>query len=96
MVSPPVTPPLLAAGAAGRQGGGISDGDLERLQRALAVFSAARYARPGEPLPGALALALEAGIEVARQLRVRSLAPLRLARWLAASARGRWQQLWAR
>ncbi len=96
MVSSPVTPPLLAEGAAGRQGGGISGGDLERLQRALAVFSAARYARTGDPLPGALTLALEDGIEVSRQLRVRALAPLRLARRLAASLRGRWRLLWAR
>ena len=96
MVSSAVTPPLLAAGAEGRQGGGISAGDLERLQRALAVFSMARYARPGEPPPEGLTLALEDGIEVSRQLRVRALAPLRRARRLAAATRGNWQQLWAR
>ena len=96
MVSSPATPPMVAAAAAGGQGDGISDGDLERLQRALAVFGTARYARPGEPLPGALAVALEDGIEVSRQLRIRALAPLRLARRLAAALRGRWQRLWAR
>ena len=75
----------------GRSGGAtISGGDLERLQRALAVFSAARYARPGEPLPGALTLALEDGIEVSRQLRVRALAPLQWARRLGAALRGWW------
>ena len=94
MVSSPVTPRELAAEAAGLQGNGISAGDLERLQRALAVFSSARYARPGEPLPDALALALEDGMEVSRQLRVRALAPVRTARRLAAALHGRWP--WAR
>ena len=96
MVSSPVTPPALAAAAAGRADDGMAGGDLERLQRALAAFSSARYARPGEPLPGGLTPALEEGIEVARKLRVRALAPLRLARRIAASLRGRRQRSWAR
>ena len=91
MVSSPVTPPALESAASGQRSSGISSGDLERLQRALAVFSGARYARPGEALPGGLTLALEDGIEVARQLRIHTLAPLRLARRLTASLRGRWR-----
>ena len=60
-------------------------------------YSAPRAMRgPGDPLPGALTLALEDGIEVSRQLRVRALAPLRLVRRLAAAMRGRRQRLWAR
>ena len=93
MASSAVTPPSLAAWAAGERSGLISSGGLERLQRALATFSAARYARQGEPLPGGLTLALEEGIEVSRQLRVRTLAPLRAARRLAAALR---ERLWTR
>ena len=90
LVSSAVTPPLLAAGAAAGPTDAISGGDLERLQHALAAFSAARYARPGEPSPGALTLALEEGIEVSRQLRIRALAPLQWTRRLGAALRGWW------
>ena len=96
MASSAVTPALLAAASATRPAAAISDSDLDRLRNALAVFSTARYARPGEPLPGTLTLALEEGHEVTRQLRFRALAPIRWTGRAAASLRNWWQRRWAR
>ena len=96
MVCAAVTPAVLAGGAGGRPAAGISDFNLGRLRNALAVFSAARYARPGEPLPATLTLALEEALEVIRQVRFRALAPIRRSGRVAASLRGWWQRRWTR
>ena len=82
MVSSAVTPAQLAGAEPGE--------DRDRLGQALTLFSAARYARPGEPLPGTLTLALEEGIEVTRQLRFRALPPIRWATRVSASLRAWW------
>lgn len=96
MVSSAVTPARLAQAAAGSAADTISVADRERLQGALAAFSAARYARPDEPQPGGLSLVLDDGMEVARQLRIRTVAPVRWARRCVLAARGLWQRSAAR
>ena len=88
MVSSAVTPAQLAGAEPGE--------DRDRLRQALTLFSAARYARAGEPLPGTLTLALEEGIEVTRQLRFRALPPVRWAARVAASLNAWWQRRWTR
>ena len=96
MVSSAVTPALLVGDAPGRRASTASGADLDRLRQSLAVFTAARYARAGDPLPGALALALEEGIEVTQQLRFRALPPIRWAARVSASLRAWWQPRWKR
>ena len=94
MVSSAVTPALLVGAAPGRRAGTASGAELDRLRQSLAVFSSARYARAGDPLPGALALALEDGIEVTQQIRFRALPPVRWAGRVAASIHAWWQRRW--
>ena len=99
VVSSAVTPGLLASEAA-RHGAGTAaeaspDGDLERLRRALATFSAARYARGGEPDSDLLARQLDSGLAATRPLRIRTLAPVRRVERAAAAVRDWWRS-WAR
>ena len=99
VVSSAVTPGLLASEAA-RHGAGTApapspDGDLERLRRALATFSAARYARGGEPDSDLLATQLDSGLAATRPLRVRTLAPVRRVERAATAVRDWWRS-WAR
>ena len=94
MVSSAVTPAQFVGDAPGRRASTASVADLDRLRQSLAVFSTARYARAGEPLPDALALALEDGIEVTKQLRFRALPPVRWAGRFAAPFRAWWQRRW--
>ena len=99
IVSSAVTPGLLASAAA--HGGAAAapapcaDGDLERLRQALAAFSAARYARGGEPDGDLLARELDNGLAAARPLRVRTLAPVRRVELAAAAVRDWWRS-WTR
>ena len=99
VVSSAVTPGRVASAAARRDAGSTPAvcpaGDLERLRRALEAFSAARYARGGEPDGELLARALDGGLAAARPLRFRTLAPVRRVEQAAAAARA-WWQAWTR
>lgn len=99
IVSSAVTPGLLAnaadRGGAATAAAACSDGDLERLQGALAAFSAARYARGGEPDGDLLAAELDSGLAATRPLRVRTLAAVRRVEQAAAAVR-HWWRSWTR
>ena len=98
-MSSAVTPGLLAnaaaRGGAATAAAACSDGDLERLQDALAAFSAARYARGGEPDGDLLAAELDSGLAATRPLRVRTLAAVRRVEQAAAAVRDWWRS-WTR
>ena len=99
VVSAAVTPGLLAHEAARRRAGTAPAtcpaADLELLRRALEAFSAARYARGGEPDGELLARALDGGLAAARPLRFRTLAPAVRVEQAAAAARDWWRS-WTR
>ena len=99
VVSSAVTPGLLAnaaaRGGAATAAAACSDGDLERLRDALAAFSAARYARGGEPDGDLLAAELDSGLAATRPLRVRTLAAVRRVEQAAAAVRDWWRS-WTR
>ncbi len=99
VVSSAMTPGLLATeaarGGAGTAPAACSDGDLERLRRALAAFSAARYARGGEPDSDLLASELDSGLAATRPLRIRTLTPVRRVEQAAAAVRDWWRS-WTR
>ena len=99
VVSSAVTPGLLAhaaaRGDAATASAAGSASDLERLQSALAAFTAARYARGGEPDGDLLAAELDSGLAATRPLRVRTLAAVRRVEQAAAAVRDWWRS-WTR
>ncbi len=99
VVSSAVTPGLLANAAARHAAGTApapcADGDAERLQSALAAFSAARYARGSKPDSDVLERELDSGLAATRPLRIRTLAPVRRVRQAAAAVHDWWRS-WIR
>lgn len=98
VVSSALTPAALSD-AVGRQtaaaAGPLADGDVERLRRSLAAFSAARYGRAGAPETDLLDRELDHALAATRPLRIRTLAPVRRLRRAAAAA-GRRRRAWTR
>ncbi len=95
VVSSAATPALLASEAAragaGRGAALCPEDDLDRLRSALAAFSAARYARDGDPDGDLLASELDSGLAAARPLRIRTLAPVRRVERAAADVLDWWR-----
>ena len=99
VVSSALTPAALAD-AAGRRtteaaAGPLPQGDLERLRRSLAAFSAARYGLAGAPETDLLDRELDHALAAIRPLGIRTLAPVRRMR-RAAAAVERWRRAWTR
>ena len=99
VVSSALTPAALADAVgrrtAGTAAGPLPQGDLERLRRSLAAFSAARYGLAGAPETDLLDRELDHALAAIRPLRIRTLAPVRRMR-RAAAAVERWRRGWTR
>ena len=94
-VSAAVTPVELAAATTGGPGAAMADA-RERIGTALALFSAARYARPGTSLPGTLTLALDDAADAVRRLRLGAWPPLRALRQAGTALQAWRNRLWRR